>query len=237
MLKNAIAGVVGRVPVIGVAVRRTYWTLVRALAPASFPGSAAYWERRYSAGGTSGAGSYGRLGRFKADTINRFVATHGVRTVIEFGCGDGNQLALASYPQYVGFDVSAAAVAQCRERFAADPAKSFALADDYAGEKADLALSIDVIYHLVEDDVFDAYMRRIFDAAIRYVIVYSSDTGVNRRDEALHVRHRNFTAWVGTHRPDWALIARTPNPYGYRGDPRTGSFCDFFVYERVHNAD
>ena len=237
MLKDAIAGVLGRLPVIGVGMRRTYWTLVRVLAPASFPGSAAYWERRYSAGGTSGAGSYGMLGRFKADTINRFVETHGVRTVIEFGCGDGNQLALSNYPEYLGFDVSVAALSRCRKRFAADATKSFRLADDYAGEKADLVLSLDVVYHLVEDAVFDAYMRRVFDAAIGYVIVYSSDTDVNRGDEGLHVRHRRFTAWVSSHRPGFALIGHTPNPYGYRGDPRTGSFSDFFVYERARLLD
>ena len=80
--------------------------------PRHFPGSAAYWESRYAKGGSSGVGSYGRFAEFKAEVLNRFVATHSVQSVIEFGCGDGNQLALASYPWYLGYDVSATAVAR-----------------------------------------------------------------------------------------------------------------------------
>ena len=35
-----------------------------------------------------------------------------------------NQLALARYPEYVGLDVSASAVARCAERFASDATKA-----------------------------------------------------------------------------------------------------------------
>ncbi|MBI9084342.1 MAG: hypothetical protein JEZ11_12140 [Desulfobacterales bacterium] len=72
-----------------------------------------YWERRYAQGGTSGAGSYGRLAEFKAEVLNTFVEERGVQNIIEFGCGDGNQLSLAKYPSYVGLDASKTAVTQC----------------------------------------------------------------------------------------------------------------------------
>ena len=65
-----------------------------------------YWEEHYQAGGNSGSGSYGRLASFKALIINEFVSENQISSVIEFGCGDGNQLALANYPEYVGLDVS-----------------------------------------------------------------------------------------------------------------------------------
>jgi hypothetical protein len=35
--------------------------------------SGTYWESRYRSGGASGAGSLGRLARFKAGVINRFI--------------------------------------------------------------------------------------------------------------------------------------------------------------------
>ena len=89
-----------------------------------FPGSAEYWEKRYASGGSSGKGSYGRLSEFKAEVINNFVSKHGVESVIEFGCGDGNQLKLAKYPAYVGLDVSEKAVALCKEKFNNDISKS-----------------------------------------------------------------------------------------------------------------
>jgi Methionine biosynthesis protein MetW len=53
-----------------------------------------YWESRYRAGGTSGAGSYGLLAAFKADFINAFVTDNGIASVLDLGCGDGNLLSL-----------------------------------------------------------------------------------------------------------------------------------------------
>lgn len=107
-----------------------------------FPGSGAYWEERYAEGGNSGVGSYGFLAEFKAEILNAFVAAHGVRTVIEFGCGDGNQLRLARYPVYVGYDVSRTAITHCRKMFKSDDQKSFRLMGEYNGERADLTLSL-----------------------------------------------------------------------------------------------
>ena len=78
-----------------------------------FPGSGTYWETRYSGGGNSGAGSYGQLAEFKAEVINDFVISKGISSIIEFGCGDGNQLLLARYPRYTGLDVSKVALARC----------------------------------------------------------------------------------------------------------------------------
>lgn len=199
----------------------------------AFPGSAAYWERRYARGGDSGAGSSGELARFKAEVLNAFVAGHGVRSVIELGCGDGNQLALAEYPEYLGFDASASAVQRCRERFAGDARKAFRPMGEYRGERAELALSLDVVFHLVEERVFEAYMATLFDAAERYVIVYSSNSDDNSGHDRPHIRHREFTRWVSRRRPRWLLAEHVPNRHPYRGDPGAGSFAAFFVYERA----
>jgi hypothetical protein len=146
-----------------------------------FSGSASFWEQRYARGGGSGPGSYGVLAQEKAQFLNAFVRAHGVRSVIEFGSGDGNQLSLAEYPSYIGLDVSPAAVRLCQRRFADDPAKSFFRYDgtcfvDRAGVfSAELAISLDVIFHLVEDPVFGAYMTHLFGAGQRHVVVYSTN--------------------------------------------------------------
>lgn len=41
--------------------------------------------------------------------------------------------------------------------------------------KGDLALSLDVIYHLIEDEIFEKYMKDVFRASTKYVIIYSTD--------------------------------------------------------------
>lgn len=200
---------------------------------AQFPGSVAYWEKRYAIGGNSGVGSYGPFAEFKADVLNGFVATHHVQTVIDFGCGDGNQLSLAKYPTYLGFDVSATAISRCQKLFDSDSQKSFRLMSEYNNEKADLALSIDVIYHLVEDNVFEQYMRMLFKASNRYVIIYASDSDDNQGYEGTHVRHRRFTRWIQNNLPNWKLAEHLPNRYPYRGDYLKGSFAEFFIYEKA----
>ena len=199
----------------------------------TFEDSESYWKQRYALGGNSGAGSYNEMATFKADVLNTFVRKRSVQSVIEFGCGDGNQLRLARYPAYHGLDVSPLAVETCRSIFTGDPTKRFGLVKDYAGETADLALSLDVIFHLVEDEVFHAYMERLFDAGERFVIAYSSDTDDNTKTTHPHVRHRRFTDWVREHRPGWRMTRHIPNAHPYNGDNESTSFADFFVFERV----
>ena len=193
--------------------------------------SSDYWEARYRHEGDSGSGSYNRLSKFKAEVLNGFVRQHEIATVIEFGSGDGSQLNLATYPNYIGIDVSQTVIGRARARFASDLTKKFfhidELEDRHVGE---LAVSLDVIYHLVEDPVFQIYMERLFTASLKYVIIYSSN--FDRRD-ARHVMHRKFTDWVAIKRPDFILIQTIENPYPW--DPCNSdetSFADFFIYER-----
>jgi hypothetical protein len=223
----------GKIPVLGNLARRLYWHIHSRRGPPAIFDSKAYWEMRYGSEGNSGVGSYGKFATFKANVINRFVAEHAVNSVIEFGSGDGNQLKLAEYPHYIGFDVSESAVAACLRLFRDDRGKDFRLMQEYKGEKADLALSLDVIYHLVEDPVYEDYMATLFNASDRYVIIYSSDRDANRAHADPHIRHRKFSEWIGTNAPGWQMIGHVPNLYPYGGDHREGSFADFYFYERL----
>lgn len=191
-----------------------------------------YWEDRYARGKHSGAGSRGKLAQFKADVLNTFIAENQVQTVIEYGCGDGYQLSLAAYPQYIGFDVSRTAVHMCRKRFRHDATKSFKETQDYAGETADLTISLDVIFHLVEDDVYEAYMERLFSSSNHFVVIYSSNCDGINRVEPKHMRHRRFSAWIENHATDWKLRDHIPNKYPWTGINEDGSFSDFYFYER-----
>jgi len=190
-----------------------------------FPGSSNYWERRYRSGGNSGVGSYGKYAEFKAAFLNQFVVEHAIQSVVELGCGDGNQLSLANYPRYTGFDVSSTAIQVCRQRFQQDRTKQFFLVEEHPGVQADLALSLDVIFHLVEDDVFTRYMTELFASATRFVIVFSSD--YDQRTEDPHVRHRPVSKYVAERLPDWRLLARANHPY-----PPEENFANFMVFAK-----
>lgn len=197
-----------------------------------FLDSGSYWDDRYRLGGNSGDGSYGKLAEFKAGVVNELVAAHTIQSVLELGCGDGNQLSLARYPNAVGLDVSSQAIESCRKRFAGDETKSFSLMSDYAGGPVECTLSLDVIYHLVEDEVFDDYMKKLFGLAERFVVVYSSNTEEQVSDVVKHVRHRKFTDWIDAAVPDFDLIETIPNNFPPLPGKKEGSFADFFIYEK-----
>lgn len=197
-----------------------------------FRDSSKYWEDRYRLGGESGDGSRGVNAEYKASVINRFIAQHGISSMIEFGCGDGVQLKLFNAPTYIGIDVSQTVIQQCRTRFSDHSDKRFILSNDYVGERADLSLSLDVIFHLVEEPVYNMYLDRLFAAAERYVLIYSTSADLQNTGMP-HVRHRDVAADVRRLFPQFERMTleeeNLPPPVRFdRGLPTR-----FFLYQRM----
>lgn len=210
--------------------------LIKKIIPSEnkWQGSQHYWNQRYKKGGNSGAGSYNNLAIFKAEIINKFVEKNNIQSVIEWGCGDGNQLSLANYPSYIGYDVSPKAIYFCKKKFKKDRTKHFICSSSpffRNSKKADLGLSLDVLYHLVEDDVFEHYMNQLFSTSNKFVIIYScNDTDLTAN--ASHVKRRKFTDWIDNNAPKWKLKKFIPNKYPYNPqDPENTTWSDFYIYE------
>lgn len=227
----SVGKIVNNIPVLGpVAIK----VKKAVFGQKKFPGSAEYWEARYATGGNSGAGSYSKLAMHKAEVINAFVAENGIQTVIEYGCGDGNQLSLGKYPNYIGLDVSPTIIRHCMKLFQGDDTKSFfvydsrAFQDNHAVFKVEMAMSLDVLYHLIEDEVFNNYMNHLFDSASKYVLVYSSNY---QKAQNHHEIDRVFTDWVAQNRPDWEFWKKIDNEYKMDpNDPINSSKADFYFF-------
>lgn len=222
--------IIKQIPIVGPIARHIYQKWIKP--PKPFTDSHSYWIDRYESGRNSGDGSYNELAEFKAKIINEFVAQNNIKTVAEYGCGDGNQLKLAEYPSYIGFDISPKAVSLCRELFKNDITKNFILMEAYNGETAELTLSLDVIYHLIEDRAFEEYMLILLNSSERFVIIYSSDTQENSESQAPHVKHRNFSKWIEVRKPEWQLLRYIPNRYPWNQDTKRGSCANFFIYKK-----
>lgn len=196
--------------------------------------SSQYWKTRYAKGGTSGAGSYGRLAQYKAQMINAIAAYHGIESAIEFGMGDGNQARLFEFDRFIGTDIVPQVIDAARVEFADRPNWSFKTNDDFdaAPERAELCLSLDVIYHLLEDEVFEDYMTRMAAASKRYLLIYSSDRGDG--GGARHVKHRNYSKWLAQN-TDFREIKAWDNPHAYSPgkSPKDTSFAAFKLFEKV----
>lgn len=194
-----------------------------------------YWNQRYINGQTSGAGSYNELAYFKADIINDFIEKNNIQTLIDYGVGDGNQLKLINTENktYTGIDVSTFIVSKCKEIFKDDKTKNFIHTSNVNNElKAELVISCDVIYHLIEDDVYHEYMDRLFSMSQRYVIIYAKDEDINH---CQHVKFRKFSNYIENNLQDWQLIKHIPNKYpqleiGKDNDKTSPS--DFYIYEK-----
>lgn len=200
-----------------------------------FRNSDQYWKERYQRGGNSGEGSYGPLARYKASFINDFCRQHQIGSAVEFGCGDGNQAAMLEIPAYTGVDISQQCIDWARANLAR-PGWRFETVGEYAvaeHDPAELGLSLDVIYHLVEDATYHAYLRNLSAAASRFVLIYTSD--LDYFDPKVpHVRHRPLIADMARLHPDWAFVRTERNPYAMRHDEEReyGSFADFHLFEK-----
>jgi SAM-dependent methyltransferase len=145
-----------------------------------------YWESRYSKGGNSGNGSYGYLANYKSDVINEFIIYNKINSLLEFGCGDGNNLSLIKCKEIHGVDVSETALKLCKEKVKG----TFYQYDEFKPITVDLTLSMDVIYHLIEDEVYNDYMDKLTSNDSKHLIIYA-----NNEDKyfAPHMMSREFT--------------------------------------------
>ncbi len=161
-----------------------------------------YWENRYQEGKGSGKGSRGRQANGKAAFINKLISREKVRSVVDWGCGDGRVAMRFRVPAYTGLEVSETALAICQKRIERPGWKWMLFSDDeFPAVRADLALSLDVLFHLVNDELYRRYLDALF-ASAPLVCIHSSN-----RDEAgkAHVLHRAFLKDVPA---GWKTIQR-----------------------------
>lgn len=203
-----------------------------------YKSSSQYWEERYASGGHSGYGSYDNLAKFKASVLNNLVKKENISSVIDFGCGDGNQLKFMECPKYIGLDVSKTAILTSKEKFKQDSTKSFFLYDPLAFfDKdgiftADLALSLDVIYHLIEDEIYWKYLTDLFNSAKRFVVIYAWNLSHCDIELAPHIKPRRFTEDIEKHIQAWYLRDIIKNPYSIEEyGNKHGSYSNFYIYQ------
>jgi cyclopropane fatty-acyl-phospholipid synthase-like methyltransferase len=199
--------------------------------------SSKYWEDRYKKGGNSGVGSYNKFAIFKADVLNEITADYNLNQVIEFGCGDGNQLALLNFHSYIGLDVSKTILKHCEDKFRGDKTKRFFLYSDKTFREnhhlyeSDAAISIDVIFHLVEQAVYEKYLSDLFSCAMKLVVIYGANMDIPQQTP--HELYRNFTSYIELKFPDWELDKTIRNKYPAANyEDSEGSLADFYFFIR-----
>lgn len=131
-----------------------------------------YWDERYFNGGNSGEGSYGRFASLKADFVNDVIQQLSCESILDLGCGDGNNSTLFSRVSYTGVDISDNAIAICRSRFGSDFRRFQSLeALKGSSDTFDLTLSLEVAMHILEEELFLEHLFLLFSRAKKAVIM------------------------------------------------------------------
>ena len=200
--------------------------------------SGEYWKQRYNNNGNSGSGSYGRLCEFKNRVLNRLVKENNIAKVIEIGCGDGNILINSAYKEYRGYDISEKVVKICQDKIKKENYEFEVIKSDTAIEKGDLVLSLDVIFHLIEDEEYYKYMYSLFTHSTKWVIIYTSDMNEKEFNEKYgvqgsHVKSRKITEFIKNNVKNWDLVKTIHNEYPYNlNDRNNTSFSNFYIYQK-----
>lgn len=184
--------------------------------------TASYWERRYARGGNSGAGSRGREADYKAERVSQILGRYRIRSLLDLGAGDGYVAArlLLGDCHYLGVEPSDSARALARiaaphlefvPSIPARPAPGF-----------DCCLSMDVVFHLLDDAQTAAYFAELFGWSDRYVLIYGT-CAPSPRPTAPHVRHHDWRPFVPR---EFKPLPITIPP------PRGTDFKTFYLLER-----
>ena len=156
------------------------------------------------------------------DIINNFIKENKIKSIVDYGVGDGNQLKLINTEnlKYTGIDVSEFIISKCKEQFKNDKTKSFIHVDNIDNKlKGELVLSCDVIYHLIEEHVYKEYMDNLFSMSNKYVIIYAPNINY---DEATHVKKREFIEYIFDNYTTFNLIERIKGNIG----------CHFYIFQK-----
>ena len=162
----------------------------------------------------------------KRKFINTFVNDKNIKSIIEFGSGDGNQMEHFEIDNYIGVDISEYIINICKQKYKDITNKNFITYDEYYkhSNKYDLSLSLDVIYHLVEDEIYEKYMNDLFSSTNKFVIIYSTNFNDDKYNGS-HVYHRKFTKYIDINFKNAKLIHHEPNEF-----PDL-STAEFYIYD------
>ena len=184
-----------------------------------------YWIERYKNGGNSGSGSYDELYIFKRDIINNIIKEKGIKSIIDLGPGDGNQIKELNIEKYIGIDIAYTSIQICKKKYKDDKNKTFYTWNDFKEHELhyDLTTSLDVLYHILEEDGFLKYLKNLFKFSNKYILIYSSDLEGHTQQ---HIHTRKFTNYIKKLFPNCKLIKKINQKY-----PKKSS-ADFYLYEK-----
>lgn len=132
------------------------------------------WNKHYENGGKSAEdNNYLEPTRWKHDILNRYY-TPGKDTIIDVGCGDLQfwNGYLRPEDRYMGIDISQEIINRHRKNH---PNQHFITSSSDQGWdiSADVVICIDMLYHILDDDVYIKTLQNIKRYAKRNILIFT----------------------------------------------------------------
>lgn len=137
-----------------------------------------FWNKKYADGGISGQGSIGKYRTWKWMKIMQMIPD--LREVIDVGCGDlrfwqhpiAREFTTRKGFTYLGIDISDEIIARNQE---IAPHLDFVCAPSHLdlGEKAQVVLALDLLFHIMDDGNFEETLEQLCKASKLWIVIYS----------------------------------------------------------------
>jgi len=139
------------------------------MTPAS-EGAATYWEQRYATGGTSGAGSIGKIREWKWRIIRQYVGDP--EEVLDVGCGDLSFWEGRNCASYVGIDIAPSVLVRNRQR---RPTWAFiaATASVRIKVRRRVVFCLDLVFHILDDDEYFAILDNLCEYTGEWLFIFT----------------------------------------------------------------
>jgi len=154
---------------------------------------------------------------FKSNIINNFNEKNKIKSIIDYGFyNNSNEIKLINTRNklYIGLDVNKTNIQKCKKIFKNDKTKKFINLDEITNTnnnlRADLVLSFNIIYNLLDEKIYKQYIENIFLMSKKYVIIYSPNLNYN-------IKKINFIEYIfeNCHQFNLIEIVKNKSPYPF----------------------
>ncbi len=114
--------------------------------------------------------------------------------ILDAGCGSGrNMVELARYGEVTGVELSATSVAVARGRGVGEVVEGSVLEMPFAEDSFELAVSLDVIEHLEDDEAALKELRRVVSPGGALLVTVPAYQGLWSRHDEINHHHRRYS--------------------------------------------
>jgi len=171
-----------------------------------------YWENRYNSGGNSGNGSYGEGLKNKALLLNNLINKYDLKSISDVGCGECTLLPyLQGIRKYYGYDISPTVLSKISKNNQDGFSKEFILLTNNTKiVSSDLVLSLEVIFHQVNDDEYLDYMRKLVNSNGEYLLILTMNEGILKTNHIKnrHIKYRDISKFMDS--TNYSLVEKFP---------------------------